>query len=219
MYLVAPLLAARRIQRHLAHRLALAQTQDARFGQQVHRRRTGQEIDVQVAGHRHLHPPQGAEHHRVHGGIGQRHQRRPGQRTAGTHQPRLKRHPRQGPVRRQAVDAQIDILGHRHTCPDQLLHLFGSQQRHSHLRLCRLYGTILAPYNARLPPALATDKTAKHAYQSVSALDPERNPVRCSGHQPPTVATRRDDSQARLRPVHLAAAGPARPAQGGSHRA
>ena len=78
------------------------------------------------------------------------------------------------------------------------------------------------PIRRRTMPATfsapATDRTAQHAHQSVSALDPQGNPLRCRSDQPPADAARRDDPQAGLRSLHLAAAGVARPAQGRGDR-
>jgi hypothetical protein len=67
-------------------------------------------------------------------------------------------------------------------------------------------------------PASSARTQRPHAHQSVPALDPQRNPIRCSGHQSPTDAACRDDSQAGVRSLHLDADGAACAAKGRGHR-
>ncbi len=67
-------------------------------------------------------------------------------------------------------------------------------------------------------PASSARTQRPHAHQSVPALDPQRNPIRCSGHQSPTHAACRDDSQAGVRSLHLDADGAACAAKGRGHR-
>ena len=95
----------------------------------------------------------------------------------------------------------------------------------------RIIGSAAPPHNAaagrpghpaRLPANMAHHLPAartRHAPVQLPDHHPAGSPRRRRGGQPPADAARRPDPQARRRPLHLAAAGPARAAQGRAHRA
>ena len=64
----------------------------------------------------------------------------------------MKRYPRQHTLRIQPVDAQLDILGHGQTRPNQRLNLFRRQYRHTRLLLDRLPASCTQQYRHRTMP-------------------------------------------------------------------
>ncbi len=64
----------------------------------------------------------------------------------------MKGHPRQHTLRIQPVDAQLDILGHGQTRPNQRLNLFRRQCRHTRLLLNRLPASCTQQYRHRTMP-------------------------------------------------------------------
>lgn len=111
------------VQAHFAKGQAPPQPQHDRFRQQIGRCRLFQEVDIEVGRDRHLHTPQRRQNGGVHGRIRQRHLHGAGQGAARSHQLALKRNTHPRPALAHGLDGKVDVFRHRHTGPNQLLHI------------------------------------------------------------------------------------------------
>ena len=122
-------------QLHFQHGRTPSQTQNHRVGNQILLCRAGQEIDIEVLGHRHFHATQLAKNSRIHGRIRQPHHGGAGQGAARTNSGRPERTAHPGTSFSHRFDPQAFLRRRRQSLVDHVLYFICIQHMTRHLTL------------------------------------------------------------------------------------